>query len=499
MQRASGILLHPTSLHTPYGIGDLGESAYRLVDFLNSAGQRVWQILPTGPTGYGDSPYNTLSAFAGNPLLIDLEALVTLGDLSSDDLKQAEMSPGPVDFHMTRINKMRALEKAGRSFLKHATATRRQDFECFCAAHDSWLTDFSLFMALRDHFSARSWADWPTDLRERDRDTLHVWQGRLEEPCQLHRYQQFIFYQQWHALKSYANQQGILLFGDIPIFVAYDSAEVWARPHLFQLDTHGRPTVVAGVPPDYFSATGQRWGNPLYRWDRHQEDDFDWWMNRMRWNLEAADLVRIDHFRGFSACWTIPASEKTAINGHWAPAPGHQLFQRLRRDHPNPPIIAEDLGIITPDVEQLRQEFGFPGMKILQFAFDSGPENPYLPQNYTSDCVVYTGTHDNNTTLGWWRSITKEHRSEVRQQLGKSRLDMPWDLIQMAAESCADLCIIPCQDILGLGPSGRLNRPGYATGNWTWRLQEGQLDKDLAGRLMRLCCETLRNPTGERR
>jgi len=493
MQNASGILLHITSLPGPYGIGDLGREARRFIDFLVAAGQHVWQILPTGPTGFGDSPYNALSAFAGNPLLIDLQDLVACGELDQADLSPLATAAGPVDFEKIRPGHQALLAKAGEQFLAHGAPARQQAFADFCAANTDWLDDFALFMALRGEFDGSSWSTWPEELRRREAAALRHWQERLAPACQLHRYQQFVFFTQWHALKAYANQRGVRLFGDIPIFVAYDSADVWANQGFFQLDDQGRPTAVAGVPPDYFSATGQRWGNPLYRWDQLRADDFAWWLRRFRWNLGCADLVRIDHFRGFAASWSIPAEEPTAINGHWEPVPGRELFNRLRRELADPPIIAEDLGIITPDVVELRREFGFPGMKILQFAFDSGPDNPYLPHNYASDCVVYTGTHDNDTTRGWWRAIDPGLRQAVRDYLGTPRPKIPWALIRLAAESTAQLCIFPAQDLLELGPAARLNRPGHATGNWRWRLHPDQLTPALAERLADLMRATGRD------
>jgi len=489
MQRSSGILLHPTALPGPYGIGSLGIDAIRFVHFLAEAGQQVWQILPLGPTGYGHSPYNALSAFAGNPLLIDVEQLVRVGDLSAGDLHGCRFAEGRVD-DQALARRSLILVQAGRRFLQNASSPRQHEFRTFCQEHAAWLEDYALFMAIRDHFNQASWSSWPEELRCRQPEALAKWRDQLAAEMDLQRYQQFIFFQQWLELKEYANSSGIRILGDIPIFVAYDSADVWSRQELFQLDEAGRPLAVAGVPPDYFSETGQRWGNPLYDWPTLEEQDFAWWLDRFRHNLLCTDLVRIDHFRGFEACWSIPAGAETAVKGHWETVPGARFFTRLQQEFPDLPVIAEDLGDITPEVEKLRRDFGFPGMKILQFAFDSGPDNPYLPKNYEPDFVVYTGTHDNNTTLGWWQSLTRAERRPVMAALGKTRPDIPWDLIEMAEMSLADLCILPCQDILSLGAEARFNTPGTVDGNWTWRLATGDLTSTLAQRLRHLCEQT---------
>ncbi len=474
MQRTSGILLHPTALPGPFGVGDLGDEAFAFVDFLARAGQGVWQVLPLGPTGYGHSPYNALSAFAGNPALIDLRQLVACGDLDQARLAKAMMTESPLDFSQGHQLKEELLTLAGRTFFTSADKGRRDAFARYCDESAWWLDDYSLFMALRLEFNGRHWTDWPAGLRRRETEVLQQWRERLDGACNLHRYRQFVFAGQWQALKTYANGRGIRLFGDIPIFVAGDSADVWANQHLFQLDRDGRPTAVAGVPPDYFSATGQRWGNPLYRWDLLVEEDFAWWQRRFDAQLQTTDMVRIDHFRGFQACWSIPADEPTAVKGHWEEVPGRALFEKLRTTRGSLPIIAEDLGIITPDVEALREEFGFPGMKILQFAFDSGPDNPYLPQNHIPGCVVYTGTHDNDTTLGWWRKLSVAQKHRVREVLGKKLLDMPRDFVELAMASVAELCVIPLQDVLGLGSEARFNTPGQAAGNWSWRMASNE-------------------------
>jgi len=486
MQRSGGILLHPTSLPGSWPIGDLGEQAFRFVDFLEKAGQSVWQLLPLGPTGYGHSPYNTLSAFAGNPALINLQQLVACQDLDREQLEAATNDCQRLGFAQAHEFKQTLLKAAAQNFFDRRTPDRLEAFTLFCLENADWLDDFCLFMALKDHFSGQQWSNWPEGLRQCQRDTLAEWRETLAEQCELSKYQQYVFYEQWDKLKSYANRKGVQIFGDIPIFVAYDSADVWANQRLFQLNAEGQSISVAGVPPDYFSRTGQRWGNPLYNWDEHIAEDFHWWIRRFTHQLRQCDIIRIDHFRGFQACWSIPADETTAENGHWEEVPGRKLLEKLQTLNPKMPIIAEDLGIITTEVEKLRDDFDLPGMKILQFAFDSGPDNPYLPENHPSNSVVYTGTHDNDTTLGWWRSLSKKQKDRIRDYLGKRRPEMPWDLIELAMTSHASLCIIPCQDILGQDKSARFNTPGRATGNWQWQLSRDMLTDDLARRVRKL-------------
>jgi 4-alpha-glucanotransferase len=483
LPRSSGILLHPTALPGRHGIGTLGAEARAFADFLATAGQSVWQTLPLGPTGYGDSPYNALSAFAGNPLLIDLPTVAAWGDLDPAELAMAGGTTTTIDFHGVHRDQEQLLARAARNFSNRADATRQAAFAAFCAGHSAWLDDYALFVALRAHFQGSSWQQWPAPLRRREARALSDWRQRLAASIAEEQYRQFAFFTQWQALKAYANGRGIKLFGDLPIFVALESADVWANQRLFRLDAEGHPTEVAGVPPDYFSVTGQRWGNPLYRWETHLAEGFTWWLERFRAELQRADLVRIDHFRGFQACWAIPATEPTAIAGRWLDSPGRALFTTLQRVAPDLPIVAEDLGVITPEVEALRRDFGFPGMKILQFAFDSGPDNPYLPHNYSADCVVYTGTHDNPTTCGWWEGLGAGRRRQIASYLGIAQPDIPWDLIRLAMASVAKLCIIPAQDLLGLGDAARFNRPGEAAGNWRWRLAPGQLTPALGERL----------------
>lgn len=486
MQRSSGILLHPTALPGPFKVGDLGKEARLFIDFLAKSGQSLWQILPLGPTGYGHAPYNALSAFAGNPVLINLQQLVACGELDHSRLDIAIRQSSNLDFNQVHALKNTLLREAGQRFLRTASGARKDAFEHFCDTQADWLDDFSLFMALREAFAGQAWVDWPDALRTRQAHALREWQANLAESCKVHKYQQFVFSAQWEELKAFANGKGVLLFGDIPIFVAHDSADVWANQHLFQLDGKGRATAVAGVPPDYFSATGQRWGNPLYRWAQLKNEDFHWWQRRFEHQLACCDMIRIDHFRGFQACWSIPANEKTAINGHWEEVPGRELFEKLFKQGTDLPIIAEDLGVITEEVEKLRDDFAFPGMKILQFAFDSGPDNPYLPENHNVNSVVYTGTHDNNTTLGWWQGLTKKQKDRVRNYLNKRRPDMPWDLVSLAMASVAKLAVIPCQDILGLGSAARFNTPGHAKGNWDWQMSPDALTDELAQKLLSL-------------
>jgi len=479
LSRASGIILHPTSLPGPYGIGRLGDEAFRFVDFLAGAGQKVWQILPLGPTGYGNSPYSAFSAFAGNPLLICPERLVAVGDLPAEALDAPGAGDGEADFDFAHRLQERLLPLAAGRFSEDAASERRAAFEDFCSRQGSWLDDYALFRALRAHFDEKAWNRWPDDIRRRREGALAHWRQELAEEIHVQRYAQFAFFEQWSALRAYANDRGIRILGDLPIFVAFDSADVWANTHRFHLDEEGRPTLVAGVPPDYFSKTGQRWGNPLYRWQEMAKDRFAWWRSRFRLNLQLTDMVRIDHFRGFVACWAIPAEEKTAVHGSWQKGPGASFFSEVAAELGRMPVVAEDLGIITDEVEFLRDRFAFPGMKVLQFAFDSGPSNPYLPHNLPRHCLLYTGTHDNDTTLGWWQKLDPSIRTEVSAYLGSKHPDMPADLIRLALASVADLAVFPLQDILKLDSRGRMNTPGQARGNWTWRFRSGDLDEEI--------------------
>ena len=484
-RRRSGIILHPTSLPGMEGIGTLGAEARRFVAFLAAAGQTVWQVLPLGPTGYGNSPYSCYSAFAGNPLLIDLAELVADGDLPREAMP-AGWASGWVDFEAVKEVKIPLLKRAAATFFTSASPARRRDFWSFCDANNWWLHDFALFMAAKEHFRGKSWYAWPEGLARREPDAVAHYGELLGSAIGEVKYRQWQFFRQWRALKREANTGGISIFGDIPIFVAHDSADVWANPGLFRLDERGKPKVVAGVPPDYFSKTGQLWGNPLYDWERCAEDGYSWWIARMRCALGLYDLVRIDHFRGFEAYWEVSSTERTAVGGRWVKGPGEGLFFALQQALGPLPIVAEDLGVITPQVEALRDRFGFPGMKILQFAFGSGADNPYLPHNHVRSSVVYTGTHDNDTVLGWFSSLKGKERHEVLRYLDARGGDMPWPLIQAALASVADLAMVPFQDLLALPSAARMNLPGTARGNWSWRAPDDSLDGELAARFREL-------------
>lgn len=482
-ERSAGVLLHPTSLPGPYGIGDLGDHAYRFIDFLAAAKQQIWQILPLGPTGYGDSPYQSFSAFAGNPLLISPDRLVADGFLPAEAIKAVpEFPPAAVDYGPVIEYKNALLRQAYEQFKANDDEDQRLAFDRFCQNTAYWLDDYALFMALKerapkDDASAEDvdqaeggvWNTWPRPIARRQVRAMKQWTKELADEIGSHKFQQFLFYKQWLELKGYANRQGIKIVGDVPIFVAYDSADVWAHPELFHLNKDGSPAFVAGVPPDYFSETGQRWGNPLYNWDKIAANDYSWWIQRIHMNLVQADIVRIDHFRGFEAYWEIPASEPTAVIGRWVKGPDAAIFEAIRAKLGDLPIIAEDLGVITPEVEALRDRFGFPGMRILQFAFGGERNSSFLPYNYISNTVVYTGTHDNETTLGWYLNATEDERDHVRRYAVSSGRDIVWDLIRLAYASVADMAIIPMQDLFVLGNEARMNYPGKEGGWWRWR------------------------------
>jgi 4-alpha-glucanotransferase len=471
----------------PHGAGDLGDAACRFVDWLVAARQRVWQILPLGPTGFGDSPYATRSAFAGNPLLISLDRLREQGLLTAADLEDAsDAAPDRIDFDRTLAWKQDRLCRAYERFATAASGELRNRLQAFSAAQAGWLDDFALFMALRTAQDGAPWNCWPDEIRSRSGEELDAVRRTLAKEIDLQRFVQWLFYEQWSALKRYTNQHGVNVLGDIPIFVALDSADVWAHPELFHLNAAGQPTVVAGVPPDYFSATGQRWGNPLYRWDVLAQSGYAWWIARFRHALQQADLVRIDHFRGFEAYWEIPAGEATAVHGRWRRGPGIAVFDAVRAALGRLPLVAEDLGLITPEVEALRRAVGAPGMKVLQFAFGGDAHNPYLPHNYGRDAVVYTGTHDNDTTAGWWASASELERDRVRRYLARDGSDIAHDLIRLAYASTADMAIVPAQDVLGLGSEARMNLPGHPEANWGWRLRPGALDEGHAAWLAEL-------------
>ncbi len=476
-RRRAGILLHVTSLPGGIGNGDLGAEAYRFIEFLSASGMTVWQVLPLGPTHEDGSPYQCLSVHAGNPLLINLEWLQGRGWL---ELPEKEAGISALHYRFS------CLLEAWKGFQQRATEQERVQLHSFVSQHADWLEDFSLYMAIRQEQEGRAWSQWPEPLRDREPTALEEARDRLQEEIEAVRFQQYLFFQQWHELRAYARQHGVLLFGDMPIFVAYDSAEVWAHREYFTVDEHGRAQTVAGVPPDYFSATGQLWGNPLYRWERMQEDGFRWWIGRMRTQLELFDFVRIDHFRGFEAFWEIPGEAKTAIEGRWVKAPGEALLNALHESFHALPLVAEDLGVITPEVEALRNKFGLPGMKILQFAFGGDATNPYLPHNHERRSVVYTGTHDNDTTLGWYRTLDEAGKTHLLDYLGHPGEEMPWPVIRTALSSVACLAMLPMQDALELGSEHRMNTPGTTEGNWRWRFQWEQVDSALSSRLAHL-------------
>ena len=467
-KRSSGILMHPTSFPGPYGIGDLGKAAYDFVDFLAESGQHLWQVMPLGPTGFGDSPYASFSAFAGNHCIISFEELAKEGLLDLSKIETPKFPDDKVNFDDVIKFKNSVLKVAFENFMTDATGKQRSDMGHFCHENAWWLDDYSLFMALKGYYNNNIWNTWADDLVRRDHNALHYWHNELKNDVAFHKFLQYEFYRQWFNIKEYANSNEIQIIGDIPIFVAYDSADVWSNQHLFYLDENRNSTVVAGVPPDVFSKTGQRWGNPLYRWDVMQNENYDWWVKRFSLAFATVDIIRIDHFRGFEAYWEIPGTAPTAEKGRWVKGPNKDLFYNIEHRLGKLPIIAEDLGVITPEVEDLRDTFQFPGMKILQFAF-SGPTNPYLPHNFESNCVVYTGTHDNDTTVGWFKECPDDEKKYVLKYLGTDGKNISWDLIKLAMSSVADLAIFPMQDVLGIGTEGRMNLPGKEDGNWGWR------------------------------
>jgi len=491
-KRASGVLLHPTSLPGLYGIGDIGPAAFEWVNFLASAGCSIWQVLPLGPTGYGDSPYQCFSAFAGNPYLISPEGLLAEDLLHSDDLVEMPAFPqDQVDFGAVIPFKLGILDRAFIRFKNSASKKMCQAFTDFKLAEAAWLEDFTLFMAIKEQFGGGPWVDWPQAYRQRDETALATFRTEHAVDIERHAFRQFVFFRQWERVREHAHAKGITLVGDIPIFVAHDSADVWAHPELFYMNADGTPAVVAGVPPDYFSATGQLWGNPLYNWEVHAKDDYAWWLSRFKAVLSMVDLVRLDHFRGFAAYWQIPGDAETAIDGEWIPGPGKAFLQKMKAglgDFTTPlssglPIIAEDLGVITEDVEDMRVSFDLPGMKIMVFAFDDDASNKFLPHNYTSDYVVYTGTHDNDTALGWYQRVDDKERDFARRYLARDGRDISWDLIRAAWGSVAVFAIAPLQDLLGLDNSARMNYPGSLGGNWTWRMPPQATNEFLTSRL----------------
>jgi 4-alpha-glucanotransferase len=493
--RASGLLLHPTSLPGGHGIGELGSEARSFADFLHSTGQTLWQVLPLGPTGYGDSPYQCFSAFAGNPLLISLEGLMADGFLNARDLDDAPSFPaGAVDFGAVIAWKRPLIRRAFERFARRASLAEAELFEEFRRSHAGWLDDFALFMALKGAHGGAPWQTWEADLVTRRPAALEAARKHLAGEMRVVEFAQHLFFRQWGALRAYCRERGIRIVGDIPIFVAHDSADVWAHPELFHLAADGTPAFVAGVPPDYFSATGQLWGNPLYRWDVLARTRYSWWIERFKATLALVDVVRLDHFRGFEACWEVPAAHETAEHGRWVAGPGAELFEAVQEALGPLPIIAENLGVITPEVETLRERFSWPGMAILQFAFGSDDaSDSFKPHNYPRNRVVYTGTHDNDTTVGWWATgvgdttrtaaEVEAERSLCKRYVGTDGAEIHWDFVRLLLMSVAETVIVPLQDVLGIGSEGRMNLPGRPTGNWRWRFRDEDLTPEIRDRL----------------
>lgn len=505
-KKESGILLHPTSLPGPFGIGELGPEARRFIDVLEAGKQRLWQILPLTPPGTGASPYQSRSSFAGNPYLISLEDLYRQDLLSISELETAKLPGGRLQTDLVERKKNPLLKCAAQRFLDRLTAQQRREFDAFCAKQEYWLLDFCRYQVAKDVYGGAGWNEWPTDLRSRNTATLRAFDEKNSAAMRLVAATQYLFETQWQQVRRNANDRGIRIIGDLPIFVAYDSADVWSAQDLFQLDASGEPTVVAGVPPDYFSETGQRWGNPLYDWPRHQAQKFEWWTQRVRRTLEMCDLLRIDHFRGFAGYWEIAASEPTAVNGRWVPAPGHAFFQHLKDTFGEDlPIIAEDLGVITDDVDELRDAFELPTMRVLQFSF-SGKE-AFLPSHYPVNCVAYTGTHDNDTTVGWYNrkpdgetekaiEARKLEKHRVREFFKTDGTDIHWTCIRGLMECKPAAVIFPLQDVMGLGSEARMNVPGtVGDHNWTYRFEWAHLSPDMLATLRLITEHTGRNQT----
>jgi len=481
--RTAGVLLHPTSLPGRFGIGDLGDELLQFLDWARSAGLSTWQVLPLNAPGYGNSPYGCLSSYAGNPLLISPQRLVEHGLLPANGLDDLpEFASGDVDFDHVAAVKTTLLRRSFKHFREHASDAQRRAFLMF-ARDNHWLIEWALYAALKEQHGGRAWTDWPADLASRKREALAVARTGLGHEIRFHKYVQWLFFEQWAAVREAARSRGIRIMGDLPIYVAADSVDVWANREIFHLDENGHPAVVAGVPPDYFSATGQRWGNPLYRWDVLAQTNYRWWIARFRAALRFADVVRVDHFRGFAAYWEVAAAEETAMNGRWVPGPGRPLFDAVRAALGDLPIVAEDLGFITPEVHELREAIGVPGMKILQFAF-AQTDSPHLPHRYQPMTIVYTGTHDNDTARGWFEHASEMERRAVAAYLGVvDGADVSWSLIRAAYTSVALTVIVPVQDILDLGAEARMNRPGAGNGNWSWRIRDGALLPHHADRL----------------
>jgi 4-alpha-glucanotransferase len=482
--RASGILLHPTSLPGPDGVGDLGPEAYRWIDFLDRTGTQFWQVLPLGPTGYGDSPYQCFSAFAGNPYLISATLLLDQDLLSKSDLSDRPEFPlEHVDYGPVIEWKVKILKRSFDHFRSNSHKELHKEFIIFKESNKEWLEPFAVFMAIKAEYGNGPWDEWPEEFRKRDEKTIKAFTKTHKDTIEFQNYLQFFFDRQWQNLRAYAHEKGVRIIGDIPIFVAYDSADVWANKDLFYLDAEGLPTVVAGVPPDYFSETGQLWGNPLYNWEVHKKNNYKWWLKRMESVLNQVDIIRLDHFRGFEAYWEIPYGNETAEEGQWVKGPGHDFFNTIKSQLGELPIIAEDLGVITQGVIQMRETFNLPGMKILQFAFASDPDDDFLPHNYPEKCVAYTGTHDNDTTLGWYQNAPEREKDLCRRYLARSGNDIAWSMIRVLWRSVADWVVAPMQDFLSLSSWARMNFPGTASGNWDWRMHPDAINEGLVYRL----------------
>ncbi len=494
--RGSGILLHPTSLPGPFGSGDFGRDAYKFIDWLESAGQTYWQMLPLGETGHGNSPYMCMSAFAGSILLIDLSELLSHGWLEPDELiPLAGFEHKRVDFPLVCGYRMERLRRASRNFFASVHDDMHREYTEFCISEKDWLDDYALFMTIAELENGREWSQWPLNLVQREQQALDQVEMTYADDVGFWKFCQWCFSRQWSNLRLYAHDRGIKIIGDVPIFVAYQSADVWAHQELFELDGKGRPISVAGVPPDYFSSTGQLWGNPLYRWDVHEKSGYAWWIARLRHALQLADIVRIDHFRGFAAYWEIPADAPNAITGKWVTGPGEKLFQKFEEVFPYLPIIAEDLGLITPDVIALRDQFNLPGMRILQFAFGDGEENIFLPHHYVANTIAYTGTHDNDTVLGWWNTASEHEKAFAQHYLGSDGNEIQWVMMRSISDSAANIVIFTMQDVLGLSSADRMNYPGQASGSWEWRFFWDQVPPISIDKLMQLSLDTTRIST----
>ncbi len=486
MTRKSGILLHITSLPGKYGIGTMGKEARAFVDFLVASGQKLWQILPLGHTGYGDSPYQCFSAFAGNPLLIDLDKLIEAALLTEEEVPKDHFPEHEVDYGKVFTYKYTLLGKAFGRFPKSSDKELKGQYDSFITSNKWWLDDYALFMALKDHHEGKPWPEWSEQIKMREAGALKRYGEHLAKQVEFYRFLQFLFYHQWLELKAYANVNNIEIIGDLPLYVAFDSADAWANPEIFDFDDSLTPRTIAGVPPDYFSETGQLWGNPIYDWKYLEEHHFSWWIDRIKANFLLYDILRIDHFRGLAAYWSVPYGEDTAINGRWIDAPGHAMLKAVYKELGEKPIIAENLGVITPDVEEMREAFNMPGMKILQFAFDSGEENEFIPHTYDKNSVVYTGTHDNNTTLGWYRDSSAQDKRNVKDYFCFDEKDPAWSFIRLAWSTVSNIAIAPMQDILRLGAEARMNFPGKAPGYWKWRYAKKMLTEKHAEDLLKM-------------